>query len=358
MKLERKPSVLFTSAVLSIGLLTSSMGFAGQFDGVTLRVATWGGSWKENMVQAIVPKFEALGGKIEFVTGSPQANLAKLIAARGKAPFDVMETLDAQEKEFFATNELIQKIDLSQLTNKEYLDEWQYSDWRVASWSTQEVICYNREKYAELGLPAPTTYKDLANEKLAGRVVIPDITSGGGFANFGAIAYAAGGNEQNVAPGLEIIKSLNSLKFWSRGGEVVTQFESGDVYAAVVHAGWCLRARKAGSPVDTVQPVITGTSHVGVGKYGWLVIPKHSKVPEAASWFINEYQEPEFQMLYAVKSGVVPTNRKSISQLASDPIFAEMLELDPAKIGNQLQIDYKKADTSDWIDQWNRSVSQ
>ena len=192
----------------------------------------------------------------------------------------------------------------------------------------------------------------------AGRVVIPDITSGGGFANFGAIAYAAGGNEQNVGPGLEVIKSLNSLKFWSRGGEVVTQFESGDVYAAVVHAGWCLRARKAGSPVDTVQPVITGTSHVGVGKYGWLVIPKHSKVPEAASWFINEYQEPEFQMLYAVKSGVVPTNRKSISQLASDPIFAEMLELDPAKIGNQLKIDYQKADTSDWIDQWNRSVSQ
>ena len=51
------------------------------------------------------------------------------------------------------------------------------------------MICYNREKYAELGLPAPTTYKDLANEKLAGRVVIPDITSGGGFANFGAIDY-------------------------------------------------------------------------------------------------------------------------------------------------------------------------
>ena len=161
MKLKRTGLIL-KSAALSVGILTASSGVAGQFDGVTLRVATWGGSWKENMVQAIVPKFEALGGKIEFVTGSPQANLAKLIAARGKAPFDVMETLDAQEKEFFGTNELIQKIDLSQLTNKEYLDEWQYNDWRVASWSTQEVICYNREKFAELGLPAPTTYKDLA----------------------------------------------------------------------------------------------------------------------------------------------------------------------------------------------------
>ena len=84
MKLKRTGLIL-KSAALSVGILTASSGVAGQFDGVTLRVATWGGSWKENMVQAIVPKFEALGGKIEFVTGSRQANLAKLIAARGKA---------------------------------------------------------------------------------------------------------------------------------------------------------------------------------------------------------------------------------------------------------------------------------
>jgi spermidine/putrescine-binding protein len=357
-RLNRRSKLISQSIALSVGLIIGGSSFAGQFDGVTLRVATWGGSWKENMVTAIVPKFEALGGKIEFVTGSPQANLAKLIAARGSAPFDVMETLDAQEKDFFATKEFIQKIDLTQLTNKKYLDDWQYNDWRVASWSTQEVICYDTEKYKELGLPTPTTYQDLVNEKLTGRVVIPDITSGGGFANFGGIAYAAGGDEKNIGPGLELIKSLNSLKFWSRGGEVVTQFQSGDVYAAIVHAGWCLRARKAGASVDTVHPVITGTDHVGVGKYGWLVIPKHSKVPEAASWFINEYQEPDFQMLYAVKSGVVPTNRVSISRLATDPIFAEMLELDPAKIAKQLQIDYTKVDISDWMDQWNRTVSQ
>ena len=52
MKLKRTGLIL-KSAALSVGILTASSGVAGQFDGVTLRVATWGGSWKENMVQAL-----------------------------------------------------------------------------------------------------------------------------------------------------------------------------------------------------------------------------------------------------------------------------------------------------------------
>jgi len=307
-------------------------------------------------VNKIVPQFEAMGGNIEFVTGSPQSNLAKLIAARGRAPFDVMEVLDAQEKDFFETMDFIQPIDPSNIPNTQFLDDWQFNEWRVASWHTQETICYNRDKFEELGLPAPKTYNDLTNPKLKGRISIPDITSGGGLANFGAIAHAAGGDEQNVGPGLDLIKRMNALKFWSRGGEVVTQLQSGDVYAAVVHAGWCVRARNAGANVMTVHPQI-GDKAVGVHKYGWLVLMKSSENKKAAEWFMNAYNDPEYQLEYARKSGVVPVNKKAIASLASDPVLAEMLELDSAKIARQLKVDYSKADISSWTDQWNRSVS-
>ena len=57
------------------------------------------------------------------------------------------------------------------------------------------------------------TYNDLTHPKLAGRLSIPDITSGGGLANFAAIAHAAGGDEENVEPGLDLIKRMNALKF-------------------------------------------------------------------------------------------------------------------------------------------------
>ena len=356
MQYPRKLNQLLVSAVVAFGVSAGGVAQAGEFDGVTLKVATWGGSWKENMVNKIVPQFEAMGGKIEFVTGSPQSNLAKLIAARGRAPFDVMEVLDAQEKDFFVTRDFIQQIDPSNIPNTQYLDDWQYNDWRVASWHTQETICYNRDKFEELGLPEPVTYNDLTNPKLAGRISIPDITSGGGLANFGAIAHAAGGDEENVGPGLDLIKRMNALKFWSRGGEVVTQLQSGDVYAAVVHAGWCVRARNAGANVMTVHPQI-GDKAKGVHKYGWLVLMKNSENKKAAEWFMNAYNDPEYQLEYARKSGVVPVNKKAIASLESDPVLAEMLELNPTEISKQLKVDYSKADISSWTDQWNRSVS-
>ncbi len=107
------------------------------------------------------PEVRGPGGKIEYVTGSPQANLAKLIAGRGRAPFDVMEILDAQVPDFAATD-FLAKIDLSKVPNTKYLADFQYNDMMVASWNTQETICYDKDKFAELGVARPTTYSDLA----------------------------------------------------------------------------------------------------------------------------------------------------------------------------------------------------
>ncbi len=344
-------------AIAALTLTYAATASGGQFDGVTLTVATWGGAWKDTIDSRIAPKFEALGGRIEYVTGSPQANLAKVIAARGRAPFDVMEVLDAQEKDFFETNEFIQQIDVSRIPNAASLDEWQYNSWRIASWHTQEGICYNKDKFAELGLEPPSTYLDLANEKLAGRISIPDISSGGGLAGLGAMTYAAGGDETNVDPGLELIRKLDALKFWSAGGEVVTQFQSGDVYAAVMHTGWCVRTLNAGVNVGAVHPRIND-EHTGVHKYGWLVIMKNSENAEAAHWFLNEYLDPDYQFEFATSRGVVPVNKTAIERMKDDPVLVEMVQLDPNDIARQLRLDYSKADISNWIDRWNRSVSQ
>ncbi len=327
------------------------------FDGVTLRVATWGGSWKQNIEKIIVPKFEKLGGSIEFVTGSPQASLAKLIAARGNAPFDVMEILDAQENDFL-NSDFLQPIDFDAIPNKTHLDPWQYAHpTLIGSWFTQETICYNADKFRELGLPTPTTYRDLIDPRLEGRISIPDINSGGGIANFGAIVHAAGGDETNVKPGLDLITKLKALKFWSRGGEVVTQFSSGDIYAAIAHAGWCVRARKAGNPVKTVHPRIDD-QHTGVMKYGWLGILKSSPNAKAANWFLNQYLDADFQYEFAIKSGVVPVNQLAQARLGEDPILKELLVLDPALIKKELRLDYSKVNISDWTDQWSRSVAR
>lgn len=287
---------------------------AGMFDGVTLRVGTWGGSWKANMEEVIVPKFEAEGGRIEFVTGSPAANFAKIIAARGRAPFDVMEILDAQVGDFHELAYL-QRLDLDRIPNRDRIADFQQNEWMVGSWDSQEAICYHKDKFEELGIPAPATYRDLVHPEIAGRISFPDINSGGGLTNLGGVIYAAGGNETNIQPGLDLVNELNVLKFWSRGGETLAQFESGDIIAAVGNAGWCLQTKRAGVNVAISHPRIDEDT-VGVAKVGWLGIMKSSENVEAAHWFINEYLREEFQTLFAVKSGLVPINRDSIAAMA------------------------------------------
>lgn len=347
-----------TVLILSASLLLPNA-HAGEFDGVTLRVATWGGSWKKNFEEKIVPKFEAMGGTLQFVTGSPQANLAKLIAARGRAPFDVMEILDAQEEDI-RKGEFLQKLDPGKIPNLEDLEPFQYSDMWVATWTTQEAICYNTEKFEELGIPAPATYADLDHPELEGRVMIPDITSGGGLANFGGIVHAAGGDEGNVRPGLDLIDRLDIRKFWSRGGQTVTEYQSGDIYASISHAGWCQRAGMAGVPVAAVHPRIDD-AHTGVHKYGWMGIMKSTTDPktiEAAHWFLNQYLDGDYQYYFATQSGVAPVNRKGLERMAQDPMVSKFVTTDPEKLGKFLRIDYTKVDISEWMDQWNRAIAR
>jgi putative spermidine/putrescine transport system substrate-binding protein len=327
------------------------------FDGVALKVGTWGGVWRDLQVQIIAPKMQEMGSKVDYVTGSPQDNLAKLIAARGREPpFDVLDTFDASLPSVIQAG-LFQPIDLKAIPNTQFLESWQFSDRKIASWMTEEAICYNKQKYSELGLSPPTTYRDLANPKLAGRVAIPDIASGGGLSNFSAISYAEGGDLTNLKPALDLITSIKGLKFWRQAEQAVTQFQTGDIYVAVIHAGWCAYMKKANLPVSVVHPVINSSTK-GVLKQGWIGVVSGSKNAKAAETYINQFLNEDFQFEFAKVNGLVAVNRRAQARMAQDPILKEMLILDAAQMSKMLQVDYSKASISDWTDQWNRRIAR
>ncbi len=61
--------------------------------GGSIKVATWGGSWRDSLDKTIGEKIRAAGGTVDYVVDTPQGNLAKLVASRGQsAPFDNMES--------------------------------------------------------------------------------------------------------------------------------------------------------------------------------------------------------------------------------------------------------------------------
>jgi len=347
-----------TAVLAAAGPASQASAADKPLEGVTLRVATFGGAWRDDQTKYIVPKLEELGAKVEYVVGSPQDNLAKLIAARGQAPFDVLEILDASV-DMLSQAGVLEPIDYSIVTNASALTAAQKRPDVVPYWITQEVICYDKAKFDELGLPAPTTYADLANPKLAGHVMIPDIASGGGLANFAGVVYAAGGDVNNVAPAFDILNKIEGLKFWKAGGQVVTGFNTGDIYAAVAHTGWCLRsARGANKEILSAFPKI-GDSHEGVAKYGYLGVVKGSPAVKAAMMYINGALDVDYQVAFASHSGVVPVIPAAVERLAQEaPEFMALSRMKPEEIDRLLVVDYAGVDVSTWYDQWNRKVAQ
>jgi putative spermidine/putrescine transport system substrate-binding protein len=341
-------------------LLLSLCGAAGaqvpdpnQFKGVTLRVATWGGATRDGLRDYVASELEKRGAKVEFVIGSPQDNFAKLVSARGQVPFDVVEFLGTMRPEVEGRH-LLAKLDPRSIPNAKGLPGATAD--MVPTWITEEMIVYNKKAFADSGIAPPKSLADLKNPKLAGRIMIPDISSGGGIESLGAFALTAGGDERNIAPGLKLINELPNVRFWKSGGEVITQFKSGDIWVAVAHAGWALRTAKAGVPVATVPAKIG--KHEGMVKEGFVGVVKGSSNQKAAEFFINTYLSPEAQEKFALKVGVVPMVAEARAAMARDPLLRELVVLEPARIENMVRLDPDKIDLAKWDQEWSRSVAR
>ena len=345
-----------TLASLPLLSLAGNAAAQGQFGGDTLRIGTFGGTNADAIRAAVGDTFAAAGAKLELVTGSPQDNMAKVIAARrGEPPMDAFEILGAMVPQVTALN-LLMDLDYSLIPNAAALPQAQRQPKLVAIWTTQEMIVCNTEKLAEQGIPLPTGLRDLADPRLRGRVMIPNISSGGGLEAVGAFALAAGGSEADIGPGLELIRSIQGLRLWRAGGEVVTAFKSGDIWVAVAHAGWAVRTEYAGVKVASV-PAKLGP-HIGLIKEGFMGIVRNTKRPALAAFYIDAYLDASTQKAMAVKTGTVPVTEAARASLGDVPVVRDQMILDPARVAAMTRIDYSRVDLGDWNDRWARVISR
>ena len=350
-----------TAAILMSGaVLADAQAQDKRFEGVTLVVGTFGGSWKDRINEYIGREFTALGGTLSFVEGNPRDLLAKLVAARGQAaPMDVVEVVDTTwpliDKAGFAAT-----LNLDNIPNVKHLDESMYDDGKVANWITEEGFILLGEKFKELDIAVPTKFTDLVNPKLAGRITFPDINVNTAINPIVGFAINTGGDVDNLASGLEAIRDLQVHSFWNSGTQVTQLFQTGDIWAAIAHAGWGVRLFDAGVPVCMVHPVVG--SNRGMISRGYAAVVANSEQAEAAEWYINMLVSEEMQTILHTQNGVVPTNTLVQSKYAADPKLDAcgnpFLLLSPEEIGNLYSIDYDKLDMEGLIDQWNRTVAQ
>ena len=356
MAARTRPVTRRALAALPLLALARRAAAQGRFAGATVRIGTFGGTNGETIRQAVGERFAAAGATLEFVTGSPQDNMAKVVAARRREPpMDAFEILGAQVPQVNALG-LLAELDYAAIPNAAALDPAQRLPNMVAIWTTQEMIVVNGPALAERGIPMPTRLQDLADPRLRGRVMIPDISSGGGLEAVGAFALAAGGNEANIEPGLQLIRSIPDLRLWKAGGEVVTAFRSGDVWVAVAHAGWAVRTVYAGVPVTAV-PANLG-AHVGLVKEGFMGIVRGSRQPALAAFYIDAYLDAATQNLMAVRTGTVPVHPAARAALADTAVLRDQMILDPARVAAMARLDFGRVDVATWNDRWNRVIAR
>lgn len=348
--------------ILAVGLFAMLLGgpvaFAQEprFDGVTLRVGAFGGSWRDALHDLIGKELERRGAKVEYVVGNPRDNLAKLIAARGRdVPFDVMD-IDDQAKPQILQGQFLEELNFANLPNARDLEPNQRDRFSIVASLIEEGIIYNTKKFAELGIPRPERFKDLLNPKLAGRVSFPDINVGTVANGIVGFSVEGGGDEGNIAPGLELIKQLKVASFYKSSVELATQFNAGDVWAAWWHAGWVVRLRKGGVPAGISFPTVKGK--VGMLQLNGAGIIKGTKVRAAAEFYVNRFLDPEVQLAFAKRLGVAPVNKAALARLSADPELKDHMLLTPAQIQKMYFIDWSKVNMAEWVNRWSRVLAR
>jgi len=351
-----KTWLLLTLSVILAGAAWSGRGGAQEerFDGVTIRVALWGGSWRDKMQELIGSEFERRGGKVEYVVGNALENFNKLIAARGqRPPFDVMEFQSDLWKPLVDAG-FLEQMPLSRLPNAAGLTAEQHDEVTVDTWTLEEGIVYNADKFKELGLAKPEKYSDLFNEKLKGRVAWPDI-SYGPYALIG-LSTEYGGDELNVEPALKRLREANLDYFYKSSVELSTKFASGDVWAAPWHAGWAVRVKRTGVPLAMSFPSVKDRQ--GVLASGMIGIVKGNEVEKSAEFWVNRYLSQDVQEKLGRANGTAPINSAALASMRGDPFLSDLMLLTPEAIAKAYVINWSKIDLGDIITKWNRMTAR
>jgi putative spermidine/putrescine transport system substrate-binding protein len=327
---------------------------AADADVQTLRLGTWGGSWRDSLDATIGKPLAASGVKVDYVLGSPASNLAKLIAARGReSPLDAMEGAPDIAASMVAAK-LIDRLDYSQLPNAKGLLPFAHGDYQVITVATLDGVVYNTAKFAELGIPAPARYRDLINPKLAGRVAFPDINHTQHWNAVVGLAYDAGGDETTITKAIPLVNQIRPAVFYESSTDLATRFGAGDIWAAPWHAGFVVRLKRTGLPVAMTHPTI-GNRHGAL----WPVLFHQvagAKAPAAAAKFLDTYLSPAVQFEHSKVTGSLPMNADARERLKTDPENRDVLMFSDAELNGALLVDFSRIDLPAWREAWSRDI--
>ena len=318
----------------------------------TLVVASYGGSWEQEMRKHVIPDFEKKHGvKVEYVAGNSTDTLAKLQAQKANQVIDVAIMDDgvmyqAIQLGFCAP---LQGLDKSEL----YPAASFKGDKAVAVGQTGTGFMINTKTFKEKGWATPTSWNDLKDPKFKKLVVIPPINNTYGLYTLMMFAKLNGGGEKAIEPGFKAMKAdvnPNVLVYEPSPGKMTELFQSGQGQIAVWGTGRVQAFANTGFPVDFIYP----KEGAPILLASACPVAKATANPLAQE-FIKLMISAPVQTVLAKEMGNGPVNTK---------VDVNMPELRMAPVGERAKLIYSpdwdaiNAQREEWTKRWNREVER
>ena len=316
--------------------------------------ATFGGALETMVRDQLAPPFEkATGCKVVLSVGTALSNLAKVQAAKDRPTIDVYwsnELTHAAGKRLG----LFAKVDPAVVKNLDKVYDLAKDPDGIGVMSSMTAlgIAYNKQKLAEAGIPAPTSWKDLWDPRLKGRVELT--TFGVAFSQDFLVLMAKlnGGSEDNIKPGLDKIKELKAMGIIgflpSTPAEMDKLLSQGAAWIAVEPTVRAYPLADQGLPIDFAYP------KEGAGAFAnYFDIVKGAPHPVAAQAFVNYMLSDEAQLVLA-KQYYGPINKN----VKLPPDLAAKVPYGTERMGSLVKINRAKMNEKldDWNEQWSREI--
>ena len=297
----------------------------------TLKITTWGGKWGDIMKATVLPAFEK---EFKCTVSADQAfpYVPKLQASPRNDPlYDVLHTNSNEQWNSLTEGLVMDKITVKQVPNVADVYPWAVSDKivGVSIFTSAIGLGYRTDK----GLTKPTSWKDLADPKLAGArggYLIPVNSLGQAHLMMLGKIYGKGLTDLDAA--YKALEQLKPIKLVDFTGQMEKMLLSGEVSEGVIHDSGVYRYDGQNQAVDFASPSEGVLSLEQV-----LNVTPGSKLKELAFGYIDYMLRPDVQKLLAEAVWYSPANKK----VKLDAKYDEKLLTTEAKVATLIQPDWK-----------------
>ena len=313
------------------------------------------GGVQEPMFRAIGSSFEkATGVKVNYVIGTQLSHMAKIQASRDKPDIDALFGSDLTHAAGKIAG-LFEKLNPSVVDTRDIYPSALDPDGIGVSCSLTSIgIGYNTEKFKQAGIPAPTSWFDLWDPRLKGRVAICNFSVSWIHDFLALMSRLTGGSEKNIQPAIAKIKELKTmgnLVYQPNSPAELENLLTQDLAWVTVTASIrSYQLQDAGYPFDFVFPKEGASNYAN-----WLDVIRNAPHPNAAQAFVSHMLAPEAQLI--LSGGLYgPTNKTIVlpPALASKSVYGE------ERINSLVTLDRItiNADLDKWHDTWAREIER